>query len=238
MTSAAEPVRYELKQSVALITLDDGKANAVSPAAVAALNAALDRAERDGAGAVVLAGRPGRFSAGFDLSVMTAGQDALFALVKSGAELALRMFEFPRPLVIACTGHALAAGAVFLCSADYRLGAAGAFKLGLNEVAIQLPLPTFALELARARLAARWLTRSVTQAHIFDPAGAVEAGFLDATADAAAVVDEAVAQATRLAALPDPAFRLTKQRERGAIIAQIRATLDADIRTLTAPVPA
>ncbi|MDX2166537.1 MAG: crotonase/enoyl-CoA hydratase family protein [Deltaproteobacteria bacterium] len=235
---SSELVRYEARDAVALLTLDDGKANAVSPAVIAALNAALDRAAREEAGAVVLAGRPGRFSAGFDLSVMTAGQDALFSLVKGGAELALRMFEFPRPVVIACTGHALAAGAVFLCSADVRLGAAGAFKIGLNEVAIQLPLPTFALELARARLTPRWLTRSVTQAHIFDPAAAVEAGFLDATTDAATVVDDAVAHAARLAALPDPAFRLTKQRERGALIAQIRATLDADIRTLTAPVPA
>jgi enoyl-CoA hydratase len=233
----SELVGYERRDAVALLRLDDGKANAVSPRVVAALNAGLDRAESEGAGAVVLAGRPGRFSAGFDLSVMTAGQDALFSLVKSGAELALRMFEFPRPVVIACTGHALAAGAVFLCSADLRLGAAGAFKIGLNEVAIQLPLPTFALELARARLAPRWLTRSVTQAYIFEPAGAVEAGFLDATTDAATLVDDAVAQATRLAALPDPAFRLTKQRERGAIVAHIRATLDADIRTLTAPVP-
>lgn len=233
----SELVGYERRDAVALLTLDDGKANAVSPAMVAAANAALDRAEREAAGAVVLAGRPGRFSAGFDLSVMTAGQDALFGLVKSGAEFALRLFEFPRPVVIACTGHALAAGAVFLCAADFRLGAAGAFKLGLNEVAIQLPLPVFALELARARLTPRWLTRSVTQAHIFDPAGAVEAGFLDAVTDPARVVDDAVAQATRLAALPDPAFRLTKQRERGALVAHIRATLDADIRTLTAPVP-
>ncbi|MEO8602403.1 MAG: crotonase/enoyl-CoA hydratase family protein, partial [bacterium] len=143
-----ELVRYERRDSLALITLDDGKANALSPAVVAAANAAFDRAEAEAVSAVVLSGRAGRFSAGFDLSVMTAGLEALFSLVKSGAELALRLYLFPRPVVIACTGHALAAGAVLLCAADRRIGTAGEFKIGLNEVAIQLPLPVFALELA------------------------------------------------------------------------------------------
>ncbi len=233
----SELVQYALRDRVALITLDDGKANAVSPALITALDAALDRAEHE-AGAVVLAGRPGRFSAGFDLAIMTGGFDAMRALVTAGAEVALRMFLFPRPLVAACTGHALAAGAVFLNAADLRLGASGAFKIGLNEVAIQLPLPVFALELARARLAPRWFTQSVTQARLFDPAGACEAGFLDEVVAPEALLDTALARAAALAALPDPAFRLTKQRERRALVAHIRATLADDLAQLTAPVPA
>jgi len=233
-----DPVCYERRDAIALITLDDGKANALSPPTVAALNAALDRAEREAAGAVVLAGRPGRFSAGFDLRVMTGGPQALFDLVTAGAELALRLYEFPRPVVAACTGHALAAGAVLLCAADLRIGAHGDFKIGLNEVAIQLPLPVFAMELARARLAPRHFTQAVTQARIYDPTGASAIGYLDEVVAAEALLDTARAHATRLAGLPDPAFRLTKQRERGAIVARIRATLEADIGMLTAPVPA
>jgi len=233
----AELIRYERHAAVALITLDDGKANALSPAMVTAANAALDRAEQEAAGAVVLCGRPGRFSAGFDLSVMTSGPEALFGLVKSGAELALRLYLFPRPVVIACTGHALAAGAVLLCSADLRVGAAGAFKIGLNEVAIQLPLPVFALELARDRVAPRFFTQAVSQARIFDPDGARDAGYLDEVVASGEVLDAALAHAARLAALPDPAFRLTKERERRATVGRIRATLDSDIALLTAPVP-
>lgn len=232
----SDVIRYEQRDAVALLTLDDGKANAVSPALVRALDAALDRAERD-AQAVVLSGRAGRFSAGFDLSVMTGGMDGMRALVQSGAELALRMYGFPRPLVIACTGHALAAGAVFLCSADLRIGAAGPFKIGLNEVAIQLPLPVFAMELARARLTPQWFTRAVTQAHIFDPAGARDAGYLDEVVAGEALLETALQRAAQLATLPDPAFRLTKERERGAAIAAIRGGLVADIAKLTAPVP-
>jgi len=232
-----ESVRYERRDAVALLTFDDGKANALSPATVAALQAALDRAEAEAAAALVLSGRAGRFSAGFDLRVMGAGPQALFDLVKAGAELALRLYEFPRPVVIACTGHALAAGAVLLCAGDLRVGARGDFKIGLNEVAIQLPLPTFAMELARARLTPRHFTQAVTQAAIFDPDGACAAGYLDEVVGVDALHDVALAHALRLAALPDPAFRLTKQRERGAAVAAIRATLEADIRTLTAPVP-
>lgn len=230
-------VRYEPRDALALITLDDGKANAVSPALIAALHAALDRAERE-ASAVVLAGRPGRFSAGFDLNIMTGGVEGMRALVTAGAEVALRLFLFPRPLVIACTGHALAAGAVFLNAGDLRIGAHGNFKIGLNEVAIQIPLPVFALELARARLAPRWLTQAVTQARLFDPAGACEAGYLDEVVAAEALLDTAMQRATALAALPDPAFRLTKERERRAVAAHIRATLAEDIAQLTGPGPA
>jgi enoyl-CoA hydratase len=233
----AELIRYERRDAAAVIVIDDGKANALSSSMVAAVNAGLDRAEQDGAGAVVLCGRPGRFSAGFDLSVMTSGPDALFGLVKSGAELALRLYLFPRPVVIACTGHALAAGAVLLCSVDLRIGAAGEFKIGLNEVAIQLPLPVFAMELARDRLAPRCFTQAVTQARIFDPDGAREAGYLDEVVASDDVVDIALSHALRLAALPDPAFRLTKERERRETVGRVRATLDTDIAQLTAPVP-
>jgi len=232
---AADPVHYALRDGVAVITMDDGKANALSPARIVELNAALDRAGAE-AQAVLLAGRPGRFSAGFDLKVMTGGADGLRELVTAGANLALRLYAFPRPVVAACTGHALAAGAVLLCAADLRIGASGDFKIGLNEVSIQLPLPIFALELARDRLSKRWFTQAVTQARIFDPPGARDAGYLDLLATPETLLAAAFDHAARLATLPAPAFELTKERERGASIAHIRATLAADMALLTAPV--
>jgi len=231
-----DPVRYELNDGVAVLMLDDGKANALSPALIAAIHTALDRAEREAA-AVLLAGRPGRFSAGFDLRVMTGDADGLRSLVKGGAELLLRMYLHPRPLVAACTGHALAAGALLLLAADLRIGARGQFRIGLNEVAIQLALPVFGVELARDRLATRHFTAAVSQARIFDPEGACAAGFLDELAAPEELLDAGIAQARRLAALPHPAFRDTKLRERRATVERIRATLDDDIATLTRPVP-
>src|SRR5262245_8852760 len=229
-----EKVRYELRESVAILTMDDGKANALSPDVITALRSGLDRAEAE-APAVLLAGRAGRFSAGFDLNVMTKDAETMRALVIAGAELFLRVYTFPRPVVIACTGHALAGGAVLLLAGDFRVGALGDFKIGLNEVAIQMTLPVFAMELARARLSKRHFTAAATQARIYDPKLATEVGYLDATVPPESLFDIALDDARRLSALPDPAFRNTKERERGAIVRHIRETMPADIAELTGP---
>ena len=157
MSEHSQAVTYNVDGDVALIHFDDGKANALSMSAIDAIDAALTRAERE-TKAVVLAGRPGRFCAGFDLSVMNAGIEACRTLVRRGGELALRLYMFPQPVVIACTGHALAAGGVLLTAADHRVGATGEFKIGFNEVAIGLPLPIFLAELAEQRLSRRYLT--------------------------------------------------------------------------------
>jgi enoyl-CoA hydratase len=230
-------VRYAQHGQVAVLQVDDGKANALSPALIGELHDGLDRAAKEAA-AVLLVGRAGRFSAGFDLGVMTGGLDGLRGLVKAGADVLLRLYLYPRPVVAACTGHALAAGALLLLAADLRIGARGPFKIGLNEVAIQLTLPAFGMELARDRLAKRWFTAATTQAHIFDPDSAREAGYLDLVVDADALFETALAHAERLAALPHPAFRDTKQRERQATVDRVRRTLDDDIASLTTPVPA
>lgn len=225
-----EPVAVEVDEhGVTAVTLDDGKANAISPVVIQQLHDALDRAETDGK-AVLLAGRPGRFSAGFDLSVMQEGPDEARRLVGGGAELALRIYEFPMPVVMACTGHALAMGAILLMSSDYRVGVEGDFKIGLNEVSIGMPLPVFATELARDRLSRRQFTRAVNHATIYSPADAVDAGFLDEVAAPEALLDVATERARDLAARLDPsAFRATRVNARHATGAYIRETLEADL---------
>jgi enoyl-CoA hydratase len=216
--------------------MDDGKANALSPAMLTELDAALERAEGDDdTHAVLLHGRPGRLSAGFDLSVMTGGLDAMRDLVTQGAELLIRLFTSPLPIVVAGTGHALAAGALLLLAADQRVGADGDFKIGLNEVAIGMALPIFAVELARHRLATTHFDAATMQARIYDPTGAVEAGYLDRVVDAGQVMDEALADATRLGALRAGAFRLTKEHAHRATATLIRDTLAGDMASLGPP---
>lgn len=232
-----DTLRYELRDQVAVIMLDDGKANALSPAVLGAIHACLDRAEREAA-AVLLTGRDRRLSGGFDLSVMTSGVEAVRDLVTAGAELMLRLYTLPRPVVVACNGHALAAGAILLLVADLRIGAAGEFKIGLNEVSIHMTLPIFAMELARARLSKRHFTAATTQARVYDPAGALDAGFLDQVVPPEQLFDRAFAEAQRLARLPDPAFRNTKAHERNATVTLIRDTLAADMAALLPPRPA
>ncbi len=221
-------VRYELTDKVAVLTMDDGKANALSMPMIEALLAALARAEQE-ASAVVLAGRAERFCAGFDLRVMMSGPEHAIALLKAGAELLLRLFELPLPLVIAATGHALAGGALVVLTGDVRFAAEGAYKHGLNEVAIGLPVPLLAMELARARLNPTELTRATLLAQIYTPADAVRAGYLDQVVPADALAATALAEAKRLGALSRAAYAGTKQRLRSATVELIRGSFEADV---------
>ncbi|HEY4180759.1 MAG TPA: crotonase/enoyl-CoA hydratase family protein [Kofleriaceae bacterium] len=223
--------RYELADSIATITMDDGKANALSPTMIEQLQAALDRARTDNAGAVVLAGRPDKFCAGFDLRIMMSGPDNAIALLRQGADLLMRLYELPVPLVIACTGHALAGGSLVVLTGDTRLCADGAYKIGLNEVAIGMPIPVLAMELARARLSPQELTRATLLANIYAPTDARAAGWFDAVLPAADVAAAAKVEAVRLAALSKPAFLATKARLRSATVNLIRTTFDEDVKS-------
>jgi enoyl-CoA hydratase len=235
MTDSA--VTYELQDRVALITIDDGKANAISHPIAAGIHDALEKAKTE-AGAVVLAGRPGRFSAGFDLSVMTSSPEAARNLLKAGADIAIEIHEFPMPVVIASTGHALAMGAILLMSADVRIGAEGNYKIGLNEVAIGMPVPKFAVELARTSLSNAAFTAAVNLATVYDPAGAVNAGYLDQVVADDTVLSTALAHASELAERLDAyAFALTRTNCRGASLDLIRSGLVADIATFVVKVP-
>ena len=235
MTDSA--VTYELHDRVALITVDDGKANAIGHPIAAGIHDALEQAKAE-AGAVVLAGRPGRFSAGFDLSVMTSSPEAARNLLKAGADIAIEIHEFPMPVVIASTGHALAMGAILLMSADVRIGAEGNYKIGLNEVAIGMPVPKFAVELARTSLSNAAFTAAVNLATVYDPAGAVSAGYLDQVVADDAVLSTALAHASELAERLDAdAFALTRANCRGASLDLIRSGLAADIATFVVKVP-
>ena len=221
-------VTLELRDSVAHITLDDGKANALSPALLTDLDGALDRAAAE-ATAVVLAGRPGRFSAGFDLKVMMSGPEAARELVLQGCALMMRLFEHPQPVVGACTGHAIAGGALLLATCDRRIGANGDYMVGLSEVAKGLPVPIFAHELARARLDPRELQRAVLESHMYDPEAARAAGWLDELAEGEALLERAHAEAARIAKLPRDAFAASKRSLRGEMIKHVHATVEANL---------
>ncbi len=215
-------VQYALHESVAVITMDDGKANALGPDMLTALSEAFDKAESE-AKAVVLAGRPGRFSAGFDLKVMGKGQEAAIAMILQGGEFFLRLYEFPKPIVMAISGHALAGGILLGATGDVRIGIRGDFKIGLNEVTNGMPVPVLAHEFARDRLRASELVPSVMHAKLYAPEAAVEAGWLDRVVDGENLAAEAMACASELAALPSSSYSATKRSLRKQTIDYIRA---------------
>ena len=215
---------YQIIGDVAVITLDDGKANAVSHAFVDALTEGLDRAEQE-AKAVVLCGRAGVFSAGFDLKEIAKGPAESKALVDRGATLLLRLFSFPMPVVAASAGHAIAAGALLMLAADTRIGAAGEGKYGLNETAIGMSLPPFGLQIGLCRISKRHQTEAIIQATLYGPEAAKSAGFLDAVVPSGSLNQEAMAAATALAELPTAAYATMKLDVRRQYIDIIAASL-------------
>jgi len=224
-------VRYELADSIATITLDDGKKNALSLDTFAELAAAFDRAAADGA-VVLLTGRDGCFSAGFDLRALGAGGPEAGRLVLAGFRLAARVFAFPAPVIVACTGHTIAMGLFLASTGDFRIGASGAFKVGANEVAIGLVLPAFATELLRNRLAPTHFYRATTLAEMFTPDTAVAAGMLDRVVPPEELAATARAVAVQASALSRTVFAATKLRARAPAIEALRVALDVDAASL------
>jgi enoyl-CoA hydratase len=230
----SEVVRYDVADSVAMITMDDGKANALTFEMFAQLGDAFDRAEADHVG-VILAGRAGRFSAGFDLKILGAASAETPALLRAGFDLSHRMLSFPMPIVIACTGHAFAMGSFLLLSGDHRVGASGDFKITANEVAIGMTMPRAAIEICRQRLTNNHFDRAVILAEVFSPETAIGAGFLDEVAPADELLDVARQRAARLTTLDRRAHAATKLRSREAALTAIRAATladDAEMRSL------
>ena len=231
---ASQRVSYSIDGKVAILKMDDGKANAISAQLIDELDASLERARTE-ARAVVIAGRDGRFSGGFDLTVMMASPESARELVNTGAQFLMSLYLHPQPVVAACSGHALAAGALLLLASDVRIGAEGAFKIGLNEVQIGMRLPVFAIELARDRLARKHFVAASTLGRVYSPTEAVDVGFLDRVVPAERCLSEAIAAARKLADLPTGALAETKRLTRQPLVELVIDTLEEDLETVAPP---
>ncbi|WP_076536648.1 crotonase/enoyl-CoA hydratase family protein [Shewanella sp. UCD-KL21] len=228
-----ELINVAIENNVHVITLNNGKVNAISPQIITEINTALDAAEQQQA-VVILTGQAGIFSGGFDLKTMKSSSDAAIALVTAGSKLARRMLAFPTPIIGACSGHAIAKGAFLLLSCDYRIGCAGDFKIGLNEVAIGMTMHSAGIELARNRIPRNYLTRSVIVAELFAPQTAVTAGFLDQVVDAEHLMATAHGVAKHMQSLDMKSHHGTKLKERQSILEALDAAIEIDAQsTLT-----
>lgn len=226
----SERVKYELRDGIARITLDDGKVNVMSSAMLDDIGAAFDRAEREAEIVVLRSARPGIFSAGFDLKVFASGDAAKsLDMVRAGAELALRLMAFPHPTIGVIEGHAYPMGTFLLLACDVRLGAEGPYRMGLNEVAIGIAPPSFAIELARSRVHPAWLSRTVVLGEMYEPADALTAGFLDRVV-APEAMDASLTQiVTVLRAIHKPSHAVAKKRLRQGAMDAIRAAIDREL---------
>ncbi len=221
-------VQYTLQNGVATLTLNNGKVNAFSHEMIADFNDALDQAEQDEA-VVVITGRIGMLSAGYDLKVMQQSMESAMALVEKGSTLTRRLLSFPFPVIVACSGHAIAKGAFILLAADYRIGLDGEFKLGLNEVAIGMTMHHAGITLAEGRLSSVYFNRSVINAEMYSPTAAVEAGFLDCAVDHLQFQATIDASALAFTKLNMKAHKQTKLKARADLLAKLDEAIKLDV---------
>lgn len=221
-------VSYERLEGVSTIAMDDGKVNAMSVAMMQELNAALDQAEKDRS-VVILTGRDGVLSGGFDLAVFKQGMVPLKEMLRIGANLLVRLLSFPLPIVTACSGHAIAMGSFLLMTTDVRIGADGRFKIGMNEVAIGMTLPYFAVEIARYRLPPAYFNRAAILAEMYSPQEAISPGFLDRVVSSDQLLETARETAAALAKLDMPAHAATKLRVRGPLLEALEQAITSEL---------
>lgn len=222
-----ELINYTCHQNIATLTLNNGKVNAISPDMIAAFNHCLDQAEQDQA-VVIITGQAGILSAGYDLKVMAAGPEQAINLVASGSTLARRMLAHPYPIIIACSGHAIAKGAFLLLCADYRLGVEGEFTIGLNEVLIGMTMHQAGIELAKDRLSKAAFQRAVINGELFSPTDAVSAGFLDRVVPVEQLLCTARAVAVQMKRINMPAHHKTKLKVRKSLLEALDAAIALD----------
>jgi|TARA_B110000879_G_C11167570_1_gene511994 enoyl-CoA hydratase len=225
-----ELIKVAIENNVHIIALNNGKVNAISPEVIAEMNKALDDAENAGA-VVILTGKAGILSGGFDLKTMKASSDSAIALVTAGSKLARRMLAFPTPIIGVCTGHAIAKGAFLLLCCDYRIGCAGDFKIGLNEVTIGMTMHNAGIEIARNRIPRNYLTRSVINAELFSPTTAILAGFLDQVVEADQLMTTAQTVAKDMQSLNMTAHHGTKLKERKSILLSLDMAIKEDAQS-------
>jgi enoyl-CoA hydratase len=223
-----ELVSYEYSEGVSTIAMDDGKVNAMSMAMMQEVNAALDRAEEQRS-VVILTGREGVLSGGFDLAVFKQGMEPLMEMLRMGARLLERLLTFPFPVVTACSGHAIAMGSFLLMSTDARIGADGPFRIGMNEVAIGMTLPYFAVEIARHRLTPACFNRATILAEMYSPQEAISPGFLDRVVSADELLATAAEAAATLTKLDMPSHAATKLRVRGTMLDAFRQAVTSEL---------
>ncbi len=223
----SELVSYSLTEGVATLALNNGKVNAISPELIEQFNGALNQAQSAQA-VVIVTGQTGILSAGYDLKVMRLGRDHAVALVTAGSTLARRMLAHPYPIVVACPGHAVAKGAFLLLAADYRIGTEGPFSIGLNEVQIGMTMHHAGIELARARLSRAAFERSVICAEMFNPQGALAAGFFDHIVTADQLAGAATEVAKRLKGLNMVAHQNTKLKARKDLLDKLDIAIERD----------
>ena len=213
-------------ENVSIITLDDGKANVFSTDMSQTINSLLDQVPEDN-GSLLITGKEGLFSAGFDLKTISGGDPkAAIEMTTAGFRLLSRIYSFPRPVVAASSGHAIALGAFLLCCADYRIGAKGNFIVQANETRNGMSIPTPILEISKSRILKNHWYRAILNAEAYSISDSIDAGYLDEVVDSEDLMSKSLEVAKDLATLSHPHYKLTKDLDQKEILGRINTSID------------
>ena len=213
-------------EDVSIITLDDGKANVFSTQMSETLNSLLDQVPED-KGSLLITGKPGLFSAGFDLKTISGGDPkAAVEMTTAGFRLLSRVYSFPRPVIAASSGHAIALGAFLLCCADYRIGAKGNSIVQANETRNGMSNPTPILEISKSRILKNHWYRAILNAEAYSISDSIDAGDLDEVVNPEDLMSKSLEVAKDLATLSHPHYKLTKDLDQKEILSRINSSID------------
>jgi enoyl-CoA hydratase len=214
------------RDGIAILRMANGKANAMSLEFCEVLSARLDELAASSARAIVITGTGTIFSAGVDLiRLLDGGPTYIVKFLPALCSMFLRVFSYPKPVVAAINGHAIAGGCVLACAADRRLMAQDGGRIGVTELLVGVPFPSIAMEIMRCATVPRYFSDVILSAAAYVPAEAMVRGLIDDAVDAGILIDRALERALVLAALPPAAFAITKREIRQAALE--RAKLDA-----------
>ena len=218
----------ETRGDVDVLWLDRPPVNAADLDSLTELADRVDALTRESDRPLVLSGRGGAFSAGADLYRVLDGDDDYTAAFVQGLVRAFTtLFSFPRPLVGAINGHAIAGGAILACCCDHAIAADGPIRIGVTELAVGVPYPLAALEVVRHAVAPERFEEVVFLARTYPPEEAKAIGFVDEIVPAGVVLDRALAVAERLGRVPPATYELIKAAVRTPALERIAAQGDA-----------
>jgi enoyl-CoA hydratase len=224
-------INYEIENGIAVIKMDDGKANAMDNVFFEEFSKSLDHVETNNAKVLIFAGRPGFFSGGLDLKLVSILQPKeLSTFYETFALTMLRVFSLPIPTIAACTGHAIAGGAMLSFACDRRFIIDGNYKIQINEVLIGVPLPSFMLLIGGSAIPQQWQNETLLHGKAYNPKEIVARNMFDAVVkEGDDVVDYAKSEAEKLLALNLPAYAITKKRMRSSRVEEVKILLKDEL---------
>jgi enoyl-CoA hydratase len=224
-------INYEIENGIAVIKMDDGKANAMDNVFFEEFSKSLDHVETNNAKVLIFAGRPGFFSGGLDLKLVSTLQPKeLSTFYETFALTMLRVFSLPIPTIAACTGHAIAGGAMLSFACDRRFIIDGNYKIQINEVLIGVPLPSFMLLIGGSAIPQQWQNETLLHGKAYNPKEIVARNMFDAVVkEGDDVVDYAKSEAEKLLALNLPAYAITKKRMRSSRVEEVKILLKDEL---------